>query len=118
MLSDEFRDPNLVLQLNCDLLGLSVPNAKIDLVESSFASIGYYNNDLESLCSVFRSIIKNHPFFDANKRTASLYLIGGLESIRYTVDQDKLADLTLEVAIHQYEVSEIAKKLKSIIIIK
>ena len=42
----------------------------------------------------------------------------GLRSLGYQVDQNQLADLTLDVASKHYEVKEIAKKLQSIIIVK
>lgn len=118
MLDSEFRDSTLVLCINQKLLGSAQPNAKFDLVESAFASIYYYYSDIMAACSVYRSLIKNHPFFDANKRTASLYLTGALNSLGYSVDQNLLADLTLEVATGQFEVDEIATKLQSIITTK
>lgn len=87
MLNTDFLDPTYVLDLNTCLLSLKEYAAKVDLVESAFASMDYYKTDLEKLCSVYRSLIKNHAFFDANKRTASLYLKSGLESLGYDVDQ-------------------------------
>lgn len=118
MLNPDYLDPIFVTEINCTLLNLNSPTAKFDLVESAFASIPYYNDDIDVLCSVYRSLIKNHPFFDANKRTASVYLLDGLNSLGYTIDQDVLADLTLDVAVNKYEVSDISKKLRSVMILK
>lgn len=117
MLSEFLKDPDIVCLINLKILGQEVAT-KIPLVQSAFASMDYYKDDLESLCSVYRSLVKNHPFFDGNKRTATIYLIIGLTTLNFEVDQDSISDLTLEVATHQYEVNEIVSKLRSIIRIK
>lgn len=118
MLNEFLRDPDFAIFINQRILKSDEGLIRESMVESAFASIDYYKYELESLCSVYRGLIKNHPFIDGNKRTAAIYLIIGLDILGFKVDQDLISDLTLDVAIHQYEVSEIAKKLKSIIIIK
>lgn len=114
MLDERFFDPDFILDINSELLNTNCC-IKPNQVVSAFASTDYYDSDLAKLCSVYRSIVKNHCFVDGNKRTAAVYLCSGLKSLGYSSTQDLLSDLTLDVASSQYEVDEIVKKLKSII---
>ena len=45
--------------------------------------------------AIFRSLILNHPFRDANKRTASLVL---LSLVDVTLDDEELGKLALDIA--------------------
>lgn len=86
------------------------------LLESALSSYSYYESPLEQACSIFRGLVKNHAFSNANKRTACVVLIdllrqAGLEE----PSSEDLIGLVLDVAEHQYEVEEIASRLRELI---
>lgn len=85
------------------------------MLDSCFSSYYYYESELEQICSIFRGLAKNHAFSNANKRTASIVLVALLEQINYTISDNDLINITLDVAEHNYEVPEIAKKLSKMI---
>lgn len=86
------------------------------LLESALSSYAYYEGFIEQVCSIFRGLVKNHAFSNANKRTASVVLITLLRQAGLgEPSSEDLIDLVLDVAEHQYEVEEIASKLKKLI---
>ena len=84
-----------------------------NLLGSAFSSFSYYDTDIEKICSIFRGLVKNHAFSDGNKRTASAILVSWLEQNGYSLLQEDLCDLVMDVATHSYGVSEIVALLKS-----
>lgn len=97
--------------LNDDLSGWRY---KEHLLNSCFSSY-YYESEPEQICSIFRGIAKNHAFSNANKRTASIVLVALLEQINYTISDNDLINITLDVAEHNYEVLEITEKISRLI---
>ena len=85
------------------------------MLDSCFSSYYYYESELEQICSIFRGLAKNHAFSNANKRTATIVLVALLEQINYTISDNDLINITLDVAEHNYEVPEIAEKLSKMI---
>ena len=86
------------------------------LLESALPSYSYYRSSLEQACSIFRGLVKNRAFSNANKRTACVVLIDLLRQARLKEPgSEDLIGLVLDVAEHQYEVEEIASKLKKLI---
>ena len=85
------------------------------LFESCFSSYDYYEDLLEKICSIFRGLDKNHAFSNGNKRTASMVLSSLLKENGYGITDEDLIDITLDVAEHNYEVTEIAQKLSKLI---
>lgn len=108
----EFTEADIILinkELNEDLDGWW---CKEQLFESCFSSYYYYETELEQACSVDRGLCKNHAFSNANKHTASTFLITILKDMNYYISDNDIINLTLDVSTHNYEVSEIADKLK------
>jgi death-on-curing protein len=77
------------------------------LLESAVASpqaamLGQYlHKDLaEMAAACLFNLVKNHPFFDGNKRVGAEFAVMFLEAngLRFTADPDEFADLVLEVA--------------------
>ena len=87
---------------------------KEHLLDSCFSSY-YYESELEQICSIFRGLTKNHAFSNANKRMASIVLVALLEQINYTISDNDLINITLDVAEHNYEVLEITEKISRLI---
>lgn len=80
---------------------------------SCYASIDYYNSAELSVCSVFRSLCKNHYFTDGNKRTACdcLYILCYFNDIPFELTNKELEEITLDVANNRYSVELICKKI-------
>ncbi len=85
------------------------------LLDSCFSSYHYYENELEQICSIFRGLIKNHPFSNANKRTAAAALLMHLAKCGYTILDSDLANVVLKVAENNMDVSEIASDISGMI---
>ena len=83
------------------------------LLDSCFASTGYFDTIEEQIASVFRSIVKNHIFQDGNKRTAVLFLFDACNqnSTNLIVTDKQLFDIVIMVATTKIEVSEISTLL-------
>lgn len=64
---------SVVIQINKDV-GESGRLLKPDVLDSAFASFGYYPDKLQGAVSVVRSIMQGHPFLDGNKRTGVVLL--------------------------------------------
>ena len=80
---------------------------------SALSSYMYYEDDLDKLCSIFRDIVMNHAFSNANKRTASLILTNALEDYGYAIDDDFMASLCLDTINFHYEVKDISNLIKA-----
>lgn len=61
--------------------------------------------------ALFDSLIKNHPMFDGNKRTAwiSVNIFLALNNLKLRSDQDSAFDLILGVAKKQIDLNDAAK---------
>ena len=88
---------------------------KKELLESCFSSYYYYDSILDQICSIFRGLVKNHSFSNANKRTWAMVLVALLEQNDYTISDKNLIDITMDVSEHNYEVIDISKKLSNYI---
>ena len=101
-----------IIELNKSLNDeLSGWRYKEHLLNSCFSSY-YYESELEQICSIFRGLAKNHAFSNANKRTAAIVLVALLEQINYSISDNDLINITLDVAEHNYEVLEITEKFQ------
>ena len=85
------------------------------LLDSCFSSYHYYDNDLEQICSIFRGLVKNHPFSNANKRTAATVLSMYLIKKGYDISNDDMVNITLKVAENDMDVPEIASEISNMI---
>ena len=75
------------------------------LLDSCFSSYYYYDDELEQICSIFRGLIKNHPFVDGNKRIAATLFIYFLnfygllyKDNKQIIDNNTLTAVTLLIA--------------------
>lgn len=108
-------DPETVIEINKSVNNTETPWVNKDLLYSAFSSYSYYEDPLEQFCAIYRGLIKNHAFSDGNKRTAVIVLTAYLNQHNYRLSSEDLCDLTLDVATHNYEVSEITEKLLPLI---
>lgn len=88
---------------------------KEELLQSAFSSYYYYDDLLQQICSIFRGLIKNHPFSNANKRTGAMFLSFMLKKYGYYISDEDLIDITLDVSQQQYNVKEISDKVLNVI---
>lgn len=103
--------PNVFVNLN-EMVGERGWQRQSGLLESSLSSWIFYETEREQLASVFRSLVKNHPFVDGNKRTAVLWLLTMAELCELpVVNDDALFDCVVEVAAGKFDVSQIAERL-------
>lgn len=84
-----------------------------DLLELTYTSYFYYDDEIEQMSSVFRNLNCNHCFSNGNKRTAANILMYYLAKINKYLDDDFLFDLCYETMEKHYFVEEIAKKIKA-----
>ncbi|MBF0526478.1 MAG: Fic family protein, partial [Deltaproteobacteria bacterium] len=85
-------NPEILISFNELILGDKNTLISKQNLLSVFSSWHYYEGDKERIISIFRGLIKNHPFRDGNKRTAVAFLKASVESLDlgYTWDNDTL----------------------------
>lgn len=73
-----------------------------------------YPTVYDKAAALFQSIILNHPFYNANKRTALWSLIYFLKenNVELTEDQTKLEDFTLSIATDHLDIETISHWIK------
>lgn len=108
--------PEDVITVNNSFNNADAPWINRNLLDSAFSAYSYYDSEIEQVCSIFRGLVKNHAFSDGNKRTASAILTIWLEQNGYSILPEDLCDITLDVATHNYDVSEIVQKLEPMLI--
>lgn len=66
----------------------------------SFGGISIYKNDFDMIATLLYGLIKNHPFYDANKRTAFLSTLYYLQKLGYTpsISHKDFEDFLVEIA--------------------
>jgi prophage maintenance system killer protein len=70
----------------------------------------YYDDPIEKASALFHSLINNHHFLQANKRTA---LVGLLISLsKYEFDDDFLENLILDTVNQKLQVEDIAERIR------
>jgi death-on-curing protein len=82
------------------------------LLESSLASIPYYDTLALQIASVCRSIIQNHPFVDGNKRTGIWFALcaARIAGVRVIVpDAEELTKIAVAIATERWSVEKIAR---------
>ena len=102
-----------IIALNEEILGVKVDQLRQAKVDSCFTSYMYYNPLELQIASIILSMIKNHIFVDANKRTALavfliLCLLNDLQ-IKHT--SKELAYLFESIAANHYSIDQAAKLL-------
>ncbi len=89
------------------------------LIYPQFLSAMAEEQDLYVLASAYCfHIIGNHPFVDGNKRIGVLAMLTFLRmnKIDIHVQKDKLYDLAMDVAMSKISEDQVAKKLKTIVL--
>ena len=85
---------------------------KLNLLSSAFSSYHYYDRVDDQISSIVKGIIKNHPFKDGNKRTATfvLYYLSDKYGLKLIPDH-LLDDVIVDIASNHYDVDTISKLL-------
>lgn len=69
-----------------------------------------YPTIFEKAAALFESLGQNHPFHNANKRTAftALVIFLKLNGLRFEMDTKKAEDFTVDMVIHKFKRKELA----------
>ena len=80
-------------------------------LHSAFASLDYYETDLEKFASVVRSVMQNHPFADGNKRTGVFLLIAACDvlGIQSNHSDDAWVEFAVRSVTERWSVARIAE---------
>lgn len=78
--------------------------------QSSAFSKEAYPSLFDKAAALFQSLGQNHPFHNANKRTAftALVVFLRLNGYNFVMDQKAAEDLTVDMVNHHYEFQELA----------
>jgi death-on-curing protein len=89
---------------------LGLLESAIAMPQAGFGGQFLHNDVFEMAAAYLFHIAKNHPFVDGNKRTglASALVFLELNAVDVVVDEDRLADMVLEVAEGKLGKEEIA----------
>jgi len=82
--------------------------------QSSVFSVDAYPSVIEKAAALFESLGQNHPFHNANKRTAFTALVIFLRYNGYLFDMEHkaAADLTVDMVNHAYTFEELTVKIQ------
>jgi len=97
----------LLSEFNSVILGSSTSKPSLGSVLSA---VDYYETNEEKIASIILGIIKNHPFLDGNKRTATITLFHLSEENNIKLVNDtKLFSAIVRIAANKLSVEEIVK---------
>jgi prophage maintenance system killer protein len=107
-------DQEALVALN-RLAGESGIVLKPDSLLSCFASVDYYADPVDAVCSISRAIAFNHPFADGNKRTAALFLLSALCDLKPEAfyNEDLLVDLMVMAVTEHFTVQDFRRNLEN-----
>ncbi|WP_217597818.1 type II toxin-antitoxin system death-on-curing family toxin [Cohnella sp. GbtcB17] len=73
-----------------------------------------YPSVFEKAVALFESLGQNHPFQNANKRTAftALVVFLNLNGCRFKMDQKAAEDMTVDMVNHQYDFQTLVKLIQ------
>lgn len=80
-------------------------------IESALHRMEYYEDPVDKAAAVFHSLINNHYFLQANKRTALVALFISLSN--YDFDDMFLEDLVMDTVNNKLDVEDISLRLKN-----
>lgn len=102
-----------IIDRNYDFTGVKCDEKRRKAVEGCYSSFYYYDTPQQQIASIVASLVKGHFFIDANKRTAlfTYLLLSELNHIEHIEDEEKLADIFVEIAASHKSVEECAKTL-------
>ena len=79
---------------------------------SVYSTIDYCGTLKEKICSVVRSLIKNHPFIDGNKRTAlSVFFILSYANDIIIDDKKNYGEIIENIATNKHDITTICDML-------
>lgn len=84
-----------------------------NMLLSALSASQYYIDITDKISSIVRSVVKNHPFSNGNKRTACLVflLLSNAAKIKIKLSKNELEDIIVDIAKNNYSVDEISKLL-------
>ncbi|QTN01605.1 type II toxin-antitoxin system death-on-curing family toxin [Sediminibacillus dalangtanensis] len=117
---------NQVIAINAVQIRLYSPNEPMGVKESSLLDSAInrprqsvlgrdaYLTIEEKAAAIFESIVKNHAFHNANKRTAlaSMIVFLKINQYRWTMGIEEEQDFTVDVVNHKYTFEEIVSTIK------
>lgn len=109
-----------IAHINHRLLGLETPldfgllESAAGLPQQSAFGVDAYPGMHLKAAALFRSLIRNHPFLDGNKRTAvtAVNVFYGLNGWELVMEDGPLVALALDVATGQFDIPTIAGVFK------
>jgi len=81
-----------------------------DGIETALHRTEYYKDPIDKAAALFHSLINNHHFLQANKRTALVALLVLLSD--YDFNENFLEHLVMDTTNHHLEVDEISRMLR------
>lgn len=101
---------NAIAKINEDLIGCKIQDNRY---KSCLSSYFYYDSKYEQIASIVRSLIKDHYFPDANKRTAFcvFMVLCRINNIKVDKSDNELINLFVNIAENNYDVSYITELL-------
>jgi death on curing protein len=93
---------------------LNLLDSALQRPQSSFMGEDLYPGVFNKAAAILHSILLNHPFIDANKRTATVSMAYFLHLNGYELEmsQEELVELALKVESKQLDLEQISKWLK------
>jgi death-on-curing family protein len=80
-------------------------------IEAALHRTEYYDTPTEKAAALFHSLINNHHFLQANKRTSIVALLASLSEFDFSIDF--LYDLVMDTVHDHLDVEAIADRLKA-----
>ena len=73
-----------------------------------------YQTIFEKAAALMESLAKNHPFHNANKRTAFLSMVTflSINGYEFEMDQHEAENFVVDVVLNQYTLKEVAEIIK------
>jgi death-on-curing family protein len=105
---DPHKFSDYIRYLN-QIVGESGSTVSGDALYSAVVSSDYYSTITLKISSIVRSLIKNHPFVDGNKRTALLFflLMCREGDIKVRHSKSLLLKIFVDIAANNYTVDQI-----------
>lgn len=93
---------------------LPLLDSAVSRPQASFMGQDLYETIFDKAAALFHSLVLNHPFIDANKRTSTVAAAGFLHFNGYDlkVSQKELVAASLNIESKKWDLEEISKWLK------
>lgn len=102
----------LIAEINKNIIFSNKSIYDNNRLSSVYSTIEYHNSLKEKICSVVRSLIKNHPFVDGNKRTAlSVFFILSYTNDIIIDDKKNYGEIIENIAMNKHDITTICNIL-------